>query len=245
MFNPELGTSLYFAFHLLTQVALCIRVLLRPHRQPASRMAWIVVIFAVPIMGIVAYLLLGEVNIGRRRIERMRSVLATMPPVSCATNEELENVRPHIPERFEHLFRVADSINGFKPIGGNHAQLMATSNATIDRMVADIDAAKCHVSLLFYIWLPDNNGLKIVEALKRAAARQVTCRAMADGLGSRSMIASPHWPAMQAAAVHLAVALRIGNPFVRSLTGRIDLRNHRKIVVIDGQDYLLRQPKLR
>jgi cardiolipin synthase len=100
-------------------------------------------------------------------------------------------------------------------------------------MVADIDAATDHVHLLFYIWLPDNNGRKVVEALKRAAARGITCRAMADGLGSRVMIESEHWPAMREAGVHLASALPIGNPLLRPLKGRIDLRNHRKIVVID------------
>jgi len=100
-------------------------------------------------------------------------------------------------------------------------------------MVADIDAARDHVHLLFYIWLPDNNGCKVSEALKAAAARGVTCRAMADDLGSRLMIHSAHWRAMQAAGVHLARALPIGNPLLRPLKGRIDLRNHRKIVVID------------
>jgi cardiolipin synthase len=83
--------------------------------------------------------------------------------------------------------------------------------------------------------LPDHNGCKIVEALKRAAGRNVTCRAMADGLGSRTMIASEHWRAMQAAGVRLAEALPIGNPLLRPLKGRIDLRNHRKIVVIDDR----------
>ncbi len=112
---------------------------------------------------------------------------------------------------------------------------MQDSNATIDSMVADIDAAKDHVHLLFYIWLPDNNGRKVVEALKRAAARGVTCRAMADGLGSRTMIHSEHWQAMRKAGVHVAVALPIGNPLLRPLKGRIDLRNHRKIVVIDDR----------
>ena len=100
-------------------------------------------------------------------------------------------------------------------------------------MVTDIDAAKDHVHLLFYIWLPDNNGHKVVEALKRAATRGVTCRAMSDNLGSRTMIHSEHWKAMHQAGVRLAVALPIGNPLLRPLKGRIDLRNHRKIVVID------------
>ncbi|MGB5299361.1 MAG: cardiolipin synthase, partial [Thiogranum sp.] len=97
------------------------------------------------------------------------------------------------------------------------------------------DAAGQYVHLLFYIWLPDGNGCRIVEALKRAAARGVTCRAMADDLGSRIMIHSEHWQAMRDAGVHVAAALPIGNPLLRPLKGRIDLRNHRKIVVIDGR----------
>ena len=140
-----------------------------------------------------------------------------------------------MPERYEHLFRLGHSISGFDPVGGNSARLLADSNATIDAMVADIDAAEDHVHLLFYIWLPDNNGCKVVEALKRAVRRGVTCRAMADDLGSRLLIRSEHWKAMQDAGVHVAVALPIGNPLLRPLRGRIDLRNHRKIVVIDGR----------
>ena len=109
-----------------------------------------------------------------------------------------------VPQRHAHLFQVGKTVNGFGPVGGNRAQLMRDSNAAIDSMVADIDAAEDHVHLLFYIWLPDNNGCKVVEALQRAAARGVTCRAMADSLGSRIMIDSDHWQAMRAAGVRLA-----------------------------------------
>src|SRR5262249_11860304 len=123
----------------------------------------------------------------------------------------------------------------FQPVGGNTAHLLADSNATIDAMVADIDAAKDHVHLLFYIWLPDNNGRKIIEALKRAAARGVACRVIADDLGSRALIRSAHWQDMRQAGVRVANELPIGNPLVRPFMGRIDLRNHRKIVVIDDR----------
>ena len=133
---------------------------------------------------------------------------------------------------YRHVFRLGQSISGFDPVAGNKGSLMADSNASIDAMVADIDAATEHVHLLFYIWLPDTNGCKIVEALKRAAARGVICRAMADDLGSRAMIRSPHWPAMRAAGVRVAAGLPIGNPLLRPFVGRIDLRNHRKIVEI-------------
>ena len=226
-------TTLFWALHILVQIALIVRVLLRPHRDPASRIAWIVVIISLPVLGILTYILFGEINIGRRRVKRSSEVLARLPDIAAAPGWEDTDLKANIPERYLHLFQVAKSINGFDPVGGNRAELMQDSNVNIDRMVADIDAAKDHVHLLFYIWLPDNNGCKVVEALKRAAARGVACRAMVDSLGSRTIIHSEHWKAMSKAGIYLAVALPIGNPLLKPLKGRIDLRNHRKIVVID------------
>jgi len=223
------------ALIVLIQLALIVRVVLRPHRQPASRIAWIVVITALPVAGILAYLLFGEVNIGRRRMARRRRVINNMPRLSAAAPGEEANLAAKVPERYARLFRVGESISSLEPVGGNAAQLLIDSNAAIDAMVADIEAAAQHVHLLFYIWLPDDNGGKIVEALKRAAGRGVQCRAMADDLGSRSLIRSPHWQSLREAGVQVAVALPIGNPLLRPLSGRIDLRNHRKIVVIDGR----------
>jgi len=229
------GAAIVVALHVLVELLLVLRVLLRPHRQPASRIAWIVVIIALPVAGILAYILFGEVNIGRRRVDRLRKVLERMPEFPAAAPGDVANFEAKLPERYAHLFRVGQSISGFEPIGGNSARLLADSNAAVDAMVSDIDAAGQHVHLLFYIWLPDGNGCKIVEALKRAAARGVACRAMADDLGSRIMIRSAHWQAMRDAGVQVAVALPIGNPLLRPLQGRIDLRNHRKILVIDGR----------
>ena len=140
-----------------------------------------------------------------------------------------------VPERYRNLFRLGHSVSGFWPVGGNAGRLLADSNATIDALVADIDAAKRHVHVLFYIWLADNNGRKVIEALKRAAARGVTCRVMVDDVGSRGLVRSPHWQAMREAGIKVASGLAIGNPLLRVFTSRIDLRNHRKIVVIDGR----------
>ena len=223
------------AFGILIEVGFIVRVLLRAHRDPASRIAWIVVILALPVVGIVAYLLLGETNIGRKRVERMKKVMAALPDIASTPGFDAPTVRPEIPERHIPLFKVGQSISGFEPVGGNHAILMADSNAAIDAMVADIDKAANHVHLLFYIWMPDNNGRKMVEALKRAVARGVTCRAMVDDVGSHLLIKSDLWTDMEAAGVKLGRALKVGNPLLRVFTGRIDLRNHRKIVVIDNR----------
>jgi cardiolipin synthase len=219
----------------LLELAVIARILLRPHRDPASRIAWIVVVGTVPLLGMFGYLLLGEVNIGRRRVERLHEVLGRMPAFPSPRAGDAVNSMEAMPGHYRHLFDLGSSISGFHPIGGNAAYLLPDSNATIDAMVADIDAAKNHVHLLFYIWLPDRNGCKVVEALKRAAARGVACRVMADAVGSRTIIRCEHWSAMRAAGVRVAEGLPIGNPLSRLSFGRIDLRNHRKIVVIDDR----------
>ncbi|HVN34705.1 MAG TPA: cardiolipin synthase [Casimicrobiaceae bacterium] len=219
----------------LLELAVIARILLRPHRDPASRIAWVVVVGVLPLLGIIGYLLLGEVNIGRRRTARLHGVLARMPAFPGQQVEDALDSAAAIPEHYRHLFDLGRSISGFDPVGGNTAQLLPDSNATIDAMVADIDAAKDHVHLLFYIWLPDRNGCKVVEALKRAAGRGVTCRVMADALGSRTIIRCGHWSDMRAAGVRVAAGLPVGNPLLRPFLGRIDLRNHRKIVVIDDR----------
>lgn len=193
------------------------------------------VITLLPGMGIIIYILLGETGIGRKRVARNSAVLQRLPAASPPSFDDDSRSLPSFPEHREHLFHMGRSVNGFAPVGGNSATLMDDSNSGIDAMVADMDAALDHIHLIFYIWLQDNNGLKVVEALKRAAARGVKCRAMADGLGSRAMIRSKNWTEMREAGVHVAVALPIGNPLIRVFKGRIDLRNHRKIVVIDDR----------
>jgi len=220
--------------HILIQLGLLVRVLLRPNRDPASRIAWAVVVLALPVAGILSYLLLGETNVGKRRRQRLQQVLAGLPDVTAVAGMEAA-VRPAIPDHRQCLFDVGRSISGYGPLGGNQGTLMDNTNLAIDRMVEDIDAATHHVHILFYIWLPDRNGTKVADAVMRAAARGVTCRVMVDDLGSRRLIRSDLWARMGQAGAKLGRTLQIGNPLLRVITGRIDLRNHRKITVIDNR----------
>ncbi len=221
-----------FAAHLSLQIIFIVRALLRPHREPSSRMAWVLVIALAPVVGVVAYILFGEVNLGRKAVEQLRAAVAELPPAESIAGPSAE---ADIAERHVPLFRVGQSVNHFLPVGGNRAELLPDSASAIASMVKDIDAARSSVHVLFYIWLDDASGRSVMDALKRAAGRGVTCRAMADDLGSRALIHSPLWRDMAAAGVKLARALPIGNPLLRPFKGRIDMRNHRKIVVIDNR----------
>lgn len=219
---------MWLIVHFLIITGLSVRVLLRPRRDPASRVAWILFIMALPYVGALTYLMLGEVRPNKGRVPQKLSE-STLPDFFTQAPNEL------IPDISASGFSIGQSISGFKPVGGNTGYLLDNSNATIDAIVADIDAAQEHVHLLFYIWLADNNGRKVVDALIRAARRGVTCRAIVDDLGSRNFIRSEYWTAMKEAGVQLARAQLIGNLMFRILKGRVDIRNHRKIVVIDNR----------
>jgi len=220
---------LFAGLHIALQLFFVGRALLRPYREPVSRLAWVMIIIVAPFVGMLAYVLVGETNIGRTRTARLRKAFETLPPPA-----ETPGVEEQLPEGAVPLFRAGTSVSGYPPVDGNRATLLESSEAAIEALVADIDRATDHVHLLFYIWLPDHSGLEVVAALQRAAARGVTCRAMADDVGSRSIIRSEHWRAMREAGVLLARAMPIGNPLIGAFWGRLDMRNHRKIVVIDN-----------
>ncbi|MEZ5461500.1 cardiolipin synthase [Dokdonella sp.] len=226
---------MYLILHILIVAAVVARVLLRRHRDPTSRVAWIVVVLALPFLGVLAYVLLGETSIGRKRAERLYKVMSDMPGMDEVPGWSGATGKVGTDPQHESLFRVGEHISGYAATAGNQARLMASSDAAIESMIADIESAADHVHLLFYIWLPDNNGSRMARALIRAAARGVKCRAMVDDMGSRLLIKSTLWTEMESAGVALCRVLKVGNPLLRIFNGRIDLRNHRKIVVIDNR----------
>ncbi|ASJ76213.1 cardiolipin synthase [Granulosicoccus antarcticus] len=221
-------------FHALIVTGLTLRVLLRDDLAPSSRLAWFMVIFILPVAGAIVYFLFGEASLGRsasRRRATIRSVWAESPAILGSGSDLLESIDP----AYQPAFSYAASINGFQVKTGNRAELMADGLEARRRLLSDIDAAKVSVNVLYYIWLDDNTGTAVAQALMRAVARGVQCRAMTDGLGSRQLIKSRLWRQMSDAGVMTEIALPLNRPLFTMLTSRIDLRNHRKITVIDGQ----------
>lgn len=218
--------------HLALQLLTALRALTKRDRQPASRAAWLLLIASVPVAGIVLYYLFGETNIGNRTRRRMAEVterLGTRLPEGPAVP------LPDLPVALRPVFRRAASVNGFAPVAGNAATLPPDEASAVDALVADIDAARDHVHLLFYIWLEDGNGARVLDAVERAAARGVACRLLIDGLGSRALARSGRWTALAPAGVRTAITFKMRWLLAHIFFARIDLRNHRKIAVIDGR----------
>jgi cardiolipin synthase A/B len=227
MMNWQLvGSVLLF----LAEAATIMRALLRPHREPASRLAWIIAILALPVLGIILYLMLGETRISGPRRARGREINSRLPhpPGNYERSGEKAGGAHWSP------FALARSVNRLDPTSGNSAHLARDSNAAIDEMVADVDAARETVHGCFYIWLADKNGLKLKDAFIRAAGRGVKVRLLADALGSRELIRSRHWSDMRERGCQIRVALPVGNPLWTLIRGRVDLRNHRKQLIVDN-----------
>ena len=224
-----------FAIHLLT----VLRAVTRPDRAPASRVAWVAVIMCLPVIGVVAYLFLGETSIGHERVRRLQEAEQRLAAPSGAGTEPADPVEGGVSD-------LCRSINGFGPTPGNRVVLLGDPaaspaeptrdcDAAIKGLVEAIEAATEHVHVSFYIWLDDDNGGRVADAISAAARRGVACRVMVDALGSRDFVRSPRWRQLREAGAHLVVALqdipRLGHFAVH----RVDLRNHRKLVVIDNR----------
>jgi cardiolipin synthase len=211
------------------QVTLTAAVLLRPRRRQSSSLAWILVILLLPGLGIFLWALLGEVRLGAARRARHAQLQVRARDRLAPIWERRQ--APHLPEHQEALARLGLAVCGAAPRAGTRVRLLPDSEQFVQELVAAIDAARESVCILTYIWGEDQSGRAVAEAVARAARRGVACHALADALGARAMLGGPLQRLMEEAGAEVRAALK--PPFPPLLTGRIDLRNHRKLAILD------------
>lgn len=204
-------------------------VLLRPMRRQSSSMAWILVILTLPGFGILAYLLFGVVRLGKERVQRFAQIRTQTHRALAPTWQDYE--APRLDALYDPVQRLASKACDTEPRGGNGVELLGESARVVERIVADINAATEQCHLIYYIVVDDEHGRLVGQALIEAATRGVSCRLLCDALGSRLFLESELCERMREAGVRVVAALKALK--LPLLTARIDLRNHRKICVID------------
>lgn len=201
-------------------------------RSPTAALAWLMIIFFQPWFGLLMYLLIGENRLPRRRVKRHVRRLQTMAEVDRLALQLPHIIRPPIDPEYQDLAALTERIGGARTVGGNSVEPMIETHPAIDRLIDDIEASQHHVHLLFYIFEDDTAGRRAADALGRAVERGVKCRVLVDAVGSRGLFRRLG-PSMQQRGIELH-ALLPANPLRRRLA-RLDLRNHRKLAVIDGK----------
>ena len=202
------------------------------HRSPAAARAWLLLIFFFPWLGLILYSLIGRPYLPRRRQERQQQAVHLIRELRERFATSAHLTRPQLAEPLDQAVTLAQQLGDFGILGNNRFELITNYQAAIDRLVADIDAAQRHIHLLYYIFADDATGRRVADALRRASARGVQCRLLLDALGGRSALRRLA-SSLRSAGVEVVAVLpyRLWN----RNRGRRDLRNHRKIAVIDGQ----------
>lgn len=197
--------------------------------QPATCLAWLAIVFFEPWVGLGLYLLVGENRLGRRRVARRRTRRSQLDENGYPQVELAHVVDPNLSDGVLVDFSAAASL---PVVVGNAMTLISDTDEAIERLIAEIDAARHHVHLLFYIFQDDTVGQQVAAALIRAAERGVACRVLADAVGSRRLFHRLA-PAMRKHGVRVLPVLPV--KMYRLPFARLDLRNHRKLAVIDGR----------
>ena len=196
-------------------------------RRPAAAAGWLLLIMFLPIPGTAMFAVIGSPRFPASRIQRFRA----LTPYFAAVSQRLAAHAPDAAPSFHDVTTLAQHLGQLPPVCGNAVQLIDDYDGLIGQLAADIRAAQHYVLILVYIFADDETGRTVVEALRAAAARGVECRVMIDPVGSY------RWRrAITRRLAEAGVAAQWSLPFhlLRSRTRR-DMRNHRKLFVVDGR----------
>lgn len=219
-----------FAIDLLVRILAVIYV--PRNRRPQTALAWLLAIFFIPYLGILLFLLVGNARLPRMRRQRQRQVNEYI----LDTTEGFDRVKldPPWPIWLEPIVSLNRTLGAMPLVGGNSAALYADNQKALDAMTAAIAAAKKTVHVEFYILLLDDTTAPFFDALEAAHQRGVKVRVLLDHLGNFQY---PGFRRTKKRLTRMGVEWHLMLPFqpLRGKIQRPDLRNHRKLLVVDGE----------
>jgi cardiolipin synthase A/B len=215
-------------------IILAALVVLPGGRRPQTAMAWLILILAVPLLGFLVFLLFGRTSVGRKRRAQQAEVNAAImarAPLDELADAERQAALPPLVRGFSHLNRTL----GVLPMTfDNGVELIDDYDGCVAAMAREVAAAERYVHVQFYISAWDHVTAPFFEELVRAVERGVDVRFLFDHIGSRGIpVYQEMLRKLEGTGIRWAPMLPI-----RPLKGELrrpDLRNHRKILVVDGQ----------
>jgi cardiolipin synthase len=214
-------------FHFVTALLAAVHALLHKRDSRAATL-WLATIWFLPVLGPILYLALGVNRIRRRAVSLgvNKTILRPIP-------EDLGEPLPSRVEHLEVLARVVGRVVTQPLTLGNQIQPLINGDEAFPAMISAIESAQTSISLATYIFDKDPSGTRFVLALGRAVARGVAIRVLIDAAGARYS-----WPRIthELKRAHIPFATFLPSSlFAPWRVATINLRNHRKILVVDGQ----------
>jgi len=224
----------------LVHVGAIVAVLVSEKRQPAATLAWLFALVFLPAVGVVAWLVIGQTS--ARRVsrayeaasERVRGLLErrNVPSAMEAGDGTAEQLAED--HGTASLLALGDRLATTPASGGNRVDMLVDGAATYAAIREALDAARDHVHVEFYIFRSDATGRELRDRLVARARDGVEVRVLCDAVGSVGLD-DDFWKPLRAAGGE-ADFFRPASRLLRMRRShRIDFRNHRKIVVVDGR----------
>lgn len=213
------------------RIGLSMRVLMRK-RAPSVTLAWLAIIVLMPFLGAAVYLLLGENRIGEKRARCSSVDLSLMQSWAEGLNRRAFTGWRFLNPECDPIHRQIDTATRIPTMPGNSIKLIECSDEFFDSLIRDIDRARISCLLEFYIWTAGGKADLVCRALVRASQRGVRCRILLDSIGSKDFLRSRQRRELEKAGIKIAECMPAD--LGQALFVRIDLRNHRKIICIDG-----------
>jgi len=222
---------------LLAEIAIILAALLviPAGRRPQTAMAWVILLVVLPFVGLAIFLLFGRANVGRKRREQQaevnRAIIDAAPEDDAGAASSPVGLLPDVVQGFT---RLNSRLAGLPITFDNRLDLLADYHGSIRAMTREIAAARRYVHVQFYITAWDEVTAPLFDELVRATERGVTVRLLFDHLGSRGI---PVYKELLRRLARTDIGWARMLP-VRPFHGqfrRPDLRNHRKILVVDGR----------
>ena len=201
------------------------------NRRPSSAMAWLLAIFLIPYVGVTAFLLIGNPKLPKHRRDKQRQINGMLAVLS----EDAPEIVPAPGlEWVSSIARLNRNLGSLPMSTGNSATLIEDYDDSLRQMATAVDAAERYVLCEFYILSVDDATVPFFASLEAAVNRGLPVHVLFDHIGSRGV------PGYRATVAHLDAIGVEWRPMlpVMPLRGkyqRPDLRNHRKILVVDGE----------
>lgn len=217
---------LVLVLSLVHGVILSVAVVLE-RRNPAAGLAWIITLLLLPGLGAALYWLIGRRKTRRRA--QWRSL--NMPRALEGPRIQLQlHSLGGRSDRLSRLVQLGIQVTGSKATIGNRVTLLENAASAYPRMLEAIGNARSHVLMESYIFRDDETGQLFLQTMRQAALRGVKVRLLLDGVGSIATPESMFDPLIEAGGL----VSFFSPPRLLTLPTRLNFRNHRKVLVVDG-----------
>ncbi|MCC2031067.1 cardiolipin synthase [Microbacterium allomyrinae] len=226
--------NLIWLISLVAHVAVIVMALIYipRDRKPTAAMAWLLLIILFPFFGIVFYLLIGNFALPKKRRNEQARIDTLIKGRASAAGTMVADQNDW-PRWFQRIAQQNEALTALPAMAGNEAALYGEYQASIDAMTVEIDHAQKWVHVEFFIVGWDDTTREFFSAMERAVQRGVSVKLLADHISSGRVAHSKEtFAELDRIGVRWSWMLPV-MPF-KGKYQRPDLRNHRKIVVVDG-----------